>query len=171
MPDRTAHFLALLDAHRALLCKVCRVYARTEADREDLHQEILAQLWRALPRFRGEASETTWLYRVALNTAISYYRRSRTRRQYVPDDEATPETWQATCPGPDEALAERERLDRLYGAIGRLSDAEKALVVLYLEDRSYREMADVLGLSESNVGVRLHRIKKKLATLLREVPA
>ena len=169
MPDRDTQFLTLVTQHRALLCKVCRAYARTPADREDLHQEILVQVWRALPGFRGDAQPTTWLYRVALNTAISFQRKQRTRRSYMVDAEPLPDQWQATCPLPIDDLATREQLDRLYAAIDRLNAIEKAIILLALDDLPYRDIAAVTGLTENNVGVRVHRIKNKLATYLTEV--
>lgn len=169
MTDLDTHFLTLVPEYRALICKVCRLYARNDEDRKDLHQEILVQVWRALPGFRREAAAGTWLYRVALNTAISFYRKQRTRAKILAEDPAAPDTWHAACPTPSDDLVTRERLDRLYAAIARLSNVEKAVVMLYLDDCSYAEIAAVTGLSPSNVGVRLHRAKKKLATLLAEV--
>ena len=121
MTDLDTHFLNLVQEYRALICKVCRLYARNDEDQKDLHQEILVQVWRALPGFRREAAAGTWLYRVALNTAISFYRKQRTRAKILAEDPDAPDTWHAACPTPSDDLMTRERLDRLYAAIARLS--------------------------------------------------
>jgi RNA polymerase sigma-70 factor (ECF subfamily) len=169
MNDREALFLRLVRENETRLRKICRVYARDIEAREDLYQDILVQLWRSLPSFEGNAAASTWLYRVALNTALSAQRGAAGRRETPLDaaDEAHP-VWRDGRPPADEHLVATERLERLYAAIDRLSDIDKALVTLYLEERSYHEMADVLGLSESHVGVKLHRIKKALAAWLAE---
>lgn len=164
MPDdrSDAVFLGWLDRHGPIVLKVARAYTRTAADCQDLAQDILLQLWQSSPRFRGEAGEATWVYRVALNTALGWHRKERRRRarqQPLLDAEAPEGGWD---------LAQREAVERLYAAIRRLPPPDVALVLLYLDDLSYRQMADVLGTSESNVGVRLTRARKALAELLKE---
>lgn len=154
--------------NRPRILKVCRVYAWNAADRDDLYQEILFQIWRALSGLQQAAHANTWLYRIALNTSISFVRK-RTAR----GGPATPvdheqltihiESRQTDDPGQDEQLA------RLYEAIAQLNEMEKALVTLFLEDLSYEEMAEVLGTTAGNVGVMLHRAKKKLSTLMKKV--
>jgi len=158
-------FKAWLNAHAAAVWKVARAYTLTPEDCQDLAQEILFQVWRSLPQFRGEASNATWCYRVALNTALGWRRqerRRRTRQRPLVGLEALP------SPGPESGaeLHRRETVERLYSAIRRLPKDTAALVLLYLEDLSYREIADVLGISESNVGVKLSRAKKALAELM-----
>jgi len=144
------NFVELFAKHGGIVGKIARAYARTAADREELAQEIAAQVWRSYPRFDPAVAKfSTWLYRVALNVAISYGRRVRT----------TPETIEA----PELAAAEPDpRIAELYAAIHTLAPLERALVLLYLEDRSHVEIADVLGLTETNVAVKLHRIKQTL---------
>jgi RNA polymerase sigma-70 factor (ECF subfamily) len=168
MAQREDDFLQLVREHEGCLRKICRVYADTEAGRQDLYQDVLVALWRALPSFEGEAAPGTWLYRVALNTALSHDRRRTVREEATLDDDHPLRT--DAVPAPDATVAEQDRLDRLYAAIDRLDDVDKALVTMYLDEKSYAEMADVLGLTENHVGVKLHRIKNKLADWLEDVP-
>lgn len=164
---REALFKRWLEQHTGLVFKVARTFAPSDADRDDLVQEILLQLWRSLPRFEGKAKESTWIYRVALNTALAWHRNEKKRR--VAQDplfaiEELPER-------DDPTAREREELvARLYAAIRCLPKVDAALVLLYLDDLSYREMAEVLGISETNVGVKLNRARKALAELIKEVP-
>ena len=166
-PSHEALFKRWLEQHSGLVFKVARTFAASDADRDDLVQEILLQLWRSLPRFEGKAKESTWIYRVALNTALAWRRTEHKRRAAqipVPAIEELPE--------PDDPIArERDELvANLYAAIRRLPKVDAALVLLYLDDVSYREMAEVLGISETNVGVKLNRVRKTLAELMKEVP-
>jgi RNA polymerase sigma-70 factor, ECF subfamily len=153
-------FLALLNEHRGAIHRVSRTYAASVADREDLVQEIVYQLWRAFPSFRRESSGLTWVYRIALNTAITGLRRRGRQPVQVPiaDAAAVP-----SSPGSGRDA----RTEILYQAVRSLGDIDRALVMCYLEDLSYREIADVLGISESNVGARLSRTKAKLQDLVR----
>lgn len=165
-PDEAA-FLKLIHENRPKILKICRVYAWNRADHDDLYQEILFQIWRALPGLSKGACADTWLYRVALNTSISFVRKDAARSKHgiphEPDDLAR--RIEATQnPGEPEA----DRLARLYEAIADLNAVEKALVVLFLEDLSYEEIAEALGLSVNHVGVALHRARKKLAVLMKE---
>ena len=165
--SREVLFKRWLEQHSGLVFKVAYAFAPNDADRDDLVQEILLQLWRSLPRFEGKAKESTWIYRVALNTALAWRRGEHKR-----DAAQTPVFAIEELPEPDD-LERREREElvaRLYAAIRQLPKVDAALVLLYLDDLSYREMADVLGLSESNVGVKLNRARKELAELMKEVP-
>ncbi len=165
--SRETVFKHWLNQHSGLIFKVARTFAPGDADRDDLVQEILLQLWRSLPRFEGKARESTWIYRVALNTALAWHRGENKRRAAQSPVLAIEE-----LPEPDDPLArERDELVvNLYAAIRRLPKVDAALVLLYLDDLSYREMADVLGISETNVGVKLNRARKTLAELMKEVP-
>ncbi len=155
-------FLDLVRENAARLGKICRAYTRDADEQEDLRQEMLLQLWRSLPSFAGGSSAGTWLYRVALNTALAFTRRRSARRETALDDTDVA----SDNPRADEQLESEQRAEGLHEAIDRLGPIDKMLVAMLLDDRSYRDMADVLGMSESNVGVKLHRIKKTLATWL-----
>lgn len=151
-----AQFVALIDQHQAIIHKISHLYRDSREDREDLFQEIVLQLWRSVHSFRGEAKFSTWMYRVALTTAISSLRKKRPQLVYP-----------AELPDPKEPLAEKdEQQERLLEALKQLNDAEKALITLYLDDFSYAEMAAITGISENNVGVKLKRIKTKIQQLL-----
>lgn len=146
-----------------MLYKVCRVYCFSESDRQDLFQEMVIQLWRSYPRFRGESKFSTWLYRIALNTAISDLRKQRRRPSPVDMSEIPAPLQDLNYPGEEE-----EQLQQLYAAIDRLSEIEKALVMLYLEDRSYEEMEEILGINQNNLRVKMNRIREKLRKMTKE---
>ena len=160
-------FKSWLTEHGGAILKVARAYTLTAEDCQDLVQEILLQVWRSLPRFQGRASASTWFYRVALNTALDWHRKEH-RRQVR--QKSILEVEDLSVAGLDSAqhAFQREVIERLYAAIRQLPKTEAALVLLYLDDLSYRQMAEVLGISESNVGVKLNRAKKALGELLNE---
>lgn len=151
---REQAFVALVREHGALVHKVCYAYAHTEDDRRDLYQEVLLQCWRAFPRFQGRAEPSTWLYRIALNTAITFLRR-RTRASFSELGD------EALSSGPLE-IERFERWEVLERAMARLGSIDRAVLLLYLEDRSYEDIGDILGLSASNVSVKLARIRSRL---------
>jgi len=154
-------FLALLNEHRGAIQRVSRTYTASTGDREELVQEIVYQLWRAFPSFRRESGALTWVYRIALNTAISGLRRRARQPVHVPLEAAV------GLPLPPLAVGADARAERLYRAIRTLGQVERALIMCYLDDLTYRQMAEVLGMSESNVGARLSRTKSKLQGLVR----
>jgi RNA polymerase sigma-70 factor, ECF subfamily len=162
-------FKSWLIEHGGAVLKVARAYTRTTEDRQDLVQEILLQVWQSLPRFQGRASASTWFYRVALNTALGWHRTEHRRRIR---QRPILEIADLSAAGLDSAqqAVEREVVERLYAAIRQLPKTEAALVLLYLDDFSYRHMAEVLGISETNVGVKLNRAKKALSELMNEEP-
>ena len=152
-------FLSLLESHQRLLHKVCWAYTRTSHDRDDLFQEIIGRLWAAFGKYDRERKFSTWMYRVALNVAIDLQRRKQrqgkvTRRL---DDS------QAAIPSvAHQDTTKQEQLEELRELLERQSDADRAILLLYLEGNSYREIGEVIGVSESNVGTRLNRLKKSL---------
>ncbi|GAA0888192.1 RNA polymerase sigma factor [Rhodanobacter soli] len=152
-------FESLLHEHRRIVFKVAGLYSRSAADRDDLVQEISAQLWRSFGGYdEARAKFSTWLYRIALNVAISQARRWPEADRFEPLD-----THHLETVGGGEPIAEPdERLTALYAFIGQLDPLNRALILLYLEDRSYTEMAEILGLSETNVATKLGRIRQKL---------
>lgn len=154
-----------LGEHSSSVMKVARAYTLTNEECQDLAQEILLQAWRSLPKFEGKASAATWFYRVALHTAMNWHRKDKSRRsrqQPFVEVQAlvTPEVDSA------EQTQQRDTVEQLYKAIHQLPKSDAALVLLYLDELSYREMAEVLGISESNVGVKLNRAKKSLSALM-----
>lgn len=162
-PDQQ-RFEALLREHHGIVFKVAGVYARNTHDRDDLAQDIAAQLWRSFGTFdERRAKFTTWMYRVALNVAISYGRAAKRGIERVEAlDEAHSGTLATAGDGQLAALEKDERLASLHAFIAQLDPLNRALVLLYLEDRSYMEIADVLGISETNVATKLNRLKQKL---------
>ncbi len=160
-------FESWLIENEGAILKVARAYTLTTEDCQDLAQEILLQVWRSLPQFQGKASASTWIYRVALNTALGWHRnehRRRVRQRPIVAIEDLP----AAGLESSQEIVQREVVERLYAAIRRLPKTDAALVLLYLEDLSYRQMAEVLGISEGNVGVKLNRAKKALGELMKE---
>jgi len=167
--DHKALFLDWLAEHGSAVVNVARAYTRTSDETQDLAQEILLQAWRSLPNFEQQSSPATWFYRVALNTAMNWHRKDkprRSRQQPLIEIEAvaTNET------DSTEQVQQRETVERLYKAIHQLPRTDAALVLLYLDELSYREMSDVLGITESHVGVKLNRAKKALAALMNGRP-
>lgn len=148
-------FTRTISQYQGILHKVCRIYRDTPEDREDLFQEMVFQLWKAYPSYRKEAKVTTWMYKIVLSTAVAKYRKKRLATTSISSTEiAVAES------------ADHPERERLYRAISTLSEAEKAVVTLYLDDYSYEEIAEMLGVTTNYVGVRLHRIKEKLIHLL-----
>lgn len=158
-----------LGEHSAAVMKVARAYTLTSDDCQDLAQEILLQAWRSLPSFAGKASPSTWFYRVALHTAMNWQRKEkprRTRQQPLLDVQVLA----VDAANSAEQAQQRDMVEQLYKAIHQLPKADAALVLLYLDELSYREMAEVLGISENNVGVKLNRAKKALTALMNGQP-
>lgn len=144
-----------LGQYKALIFKVVRAYASTAVDQEDLFQEITLQLWRSIPSFRHESSSTTWIYRIALNTGIKWVRKER-KHSHAETLESVEHILQ------ENKLPVDERLAWLYEEIHQLNEIDRSLALLLLDDFSYKEMAAILGITESNVGVKINRIKKHL---------
>ena len=156
IPMDTPSFLAALEAHKKILYKIAYLYARSEADRQDLAQEIVIQLWRSVSGFDGRSQLSTWIYRVALNVGLSHAReRERRTRRTVAFDDA-PAAAILSAP-PDEG-----QVGVLAELVGRLDELDRALVLLFLEGHAHDAIAEILGLSVSNVGTKLHRITQKL---------
>lgn len=160
-------FLRLVDENRQRVLRICRVYAWNPQDQEDLYQEVLFQIWRALPNLKEKSHANTWLYRVALNTAITFVRKqSAAGRRHTPlEHDRIRELAESR---PPSSAPHNPQLDLLYEAIAQLDKMEKAIITLFLEDLSYEEIGEVLGLNASHVGVMLHRAKKKLSLLMKE---
>ncbi|WP_040250977.1 RNA polymerase sigma factor [Psychroserpens mesophilus] len=154
-------FVELLEKHQNIVHKVCRLYTNNQDAHNDLFQEITIQLWKAYPKFRGDAKFSTWMYRVGLNTAITLYRKSKRR---IRTEEFENVQFKIKSEPYDDT--EEQQLKLLYKAVHQLNDIEKALVFLYLEDKNYNEISETLGISEVNARVKMNRVKKKLRTIL-----
>jgi RNA polymerase sigma-70 factor (ECF subfamily) len=161
--DPQREFLDLVEAHQGILHKVSALYAEQLDEREDLRQEILMQLWRSFSSFRGDSRFSTWMYRVALNTALLARRKRRTRPVAVPLAESSPPQVGA-APGSDPDV------ERLQRCVRRLRELDRAVILLYLEQHTHEEIAEVTGLGRKTVGVRIVRIKKQLKQWLTASP-
>lgn len=148
-------FIHLINQHQRIIYKVCNLYMQSHADRDDLFQEITLQAWKAYTNFRGDSKFSTWLYRVALNTAITFYRKEKKQSIFISTD-AMPDTTNT------EYDPIEEQTKAMYKAIGDLSKVDKAIVMLYLEDYSYIEIGEMVGITPNNVAVKMNRIKVKL---------
>jgi RNA polymerase sigma factor (sigma-70 family) len=149
-------FQTRIDEHKKILYKVCNSYCRNRDDRDDLAQEIIVQLWRSFGRFDERYRFSTWMYRIALNVAISFCRRESTRTRHVVANE------EHLLDAPDDAENQPEEVRLLYRLIEALDPLNKALVLLYLDGNSYQEMASVLGISETNVATKISRLKETM---------
>jgi RNA polymerase sigma factor (sigma-70 family) len=149
-------FQSLVDEHKKILYKVCSSYCRNRDDREDLAQEIMIQLWRSFGSFDERARFSTWMYRIALNVAISFFRRESTRTRYVLSNETL------LLNAIDETASRPAEIQVLYDFIDKLDPLNKALVLLYLDGYNYQEIAAVVGITETNVATKINRLKQKL---------
>ena len=154
-------FVNELESNQNIVHKVCSLYTNDRDSHKDLFQEITIQLWKAYPKFRGDSKFSTWMYRVALNTAITMYRKSK-KRISTQDYESV--IFKIKADEYDET--EEQQLNLMYKAVKQLGDIDKALVFLYLEDKNYTEISQTLGITEVNARVKMNRIKNKLRTIL-----
>jgi RNA polymerase sigma-70 factor (ECF subfamily) len=153
-------FIELINKHQGILQKICNIYFYRNPFKEDYYQEILIRLWKSYPSFKNQSSFSTWLYRVALNTAIDIIRKLNIRPIH-----SELSKFEYNIPDPEHNI-ESYKKDKLYLAINHLSDMEKAIIILYLDDYSYKEIAEIIGISESNTGVKINRIKNQLIKIL-----
>ncbi|WP_228098738.1 RNA polymerase sigma factor [Pedobacter sp. MC2016-24] len=155
-------FVDMINIHRGIIYKVCNLYAHHPEDKKDLFQEIVLQLWKSFPSFRAESKPSTWMYRVALNTAITVFRKERKmpeRKDLSADEFQIPDV--------SDFAAADEQMSQLKRAIRLLSEIERAVILLYLEDKNYEEISEIIGISKVNVGVRINRIKIKLEKIIK----
>jgi RNA polymerase sigma-70 factor, ECF subfamily len=155
-------FLQLIDQHRGILIKICSLYARLPEEREDLFQEIIIQLWKAWPSFKGLSKFSTWMYRIALNTSISGLRKKKAELVYM-DHLQMPDRIH------EDDATRREQLSSLYKAIRELPEIDRAVVMLYLEDHSYEDMEEILGISQGTLRVKMARVKEKLKRTIQTI--
>jgi len=153
-------FIELINNHKGILHKICNVYFFQNPFKEDYYQEMLIRLWKSYPSFKNQSAFSTWLYRVALNTAIDIIRKQNLQPisiELSKNEYNIPE---------NEHYNESDKKDLLYLAINHLSDAEKAVIILYLEDYNYKEIAEIIGVSENHIGVKINRIKNQIIKIL-----
>jgi RNA polymerase sigma factor (sigma-70 family) len=154
--------IEILNNHQGLIYKVCNLYCSDREDRKDLFQEIVLQVWKSLGSFRHESSLSTWMYRIALNTAITHLKKEKKtlNQQLSLNGIEIPEL--------NDSDEKEEQLNALFIAIEHLDKIDKSIILLYLEEKSYEEISEITGLSKSNVGVKLNRIKTKLSNTLKK---
>ena len=150
-------FIGLIKENEGIILKICNVYCRELEGRADLYQDILVQLWKSFPNYNGSSKITTWMYRIAFNTAVSRFRKEKRQptQEQISDRFVT------------DSSNEHENIDLLYVAIDSLSKIEKAIIMLYMDGVKYKEIGEIMGLSESNIGFKISQIKRKLRAKLK----
>lgn len=154
-------FISAIQNNSGLIYKICRIYCDTKEDQDDLFQDIVLQLWRSYPSYKGLSKFSTWMYQIALNTAITRLKRKSKQGTAT---ELNSEALNIPAYNGTENNERRQMLDM---AIQKLSDVEKAIVILYIDEYSYKEMAEIIGISESNIGFKLNHIKSKLKGIIK----
>ena len=161
MPEQKIYedFISILERNIGIILKIARVYTNTLQDREDLIHDITLQMWKAFPGFEGRSKVSTWIYRIALNTALNYRRNSRKNHDFIdiPVDLLANKT--------DADSASDAQIELLYESIAELDEFNKAIILLYLDGKSHEEIAEISGISKTNVGTRISRIKEQLRNL------
>jgi RNA polymerase sigma-70 factor (ECF subfamily) len=155
-------FVRVIQENEALIYKVSKVYTNSREDEQDLYQEIVYQLWKSFGSFRRESKLSTWMYRIALNTAISNLNKEKRKGTFLPISDRVLNRTETDDP------VREERFELLYAHIRELSTVEKGIILLYLEGKSYEEMAAITGFTTTNIGTRLGRIKQKLITQIKK---
>ena len=164
LESKKKEFIEIIRANEGLIHKVTKVYSNSKEDAQDLYQEIVYQLWKSFSSFRNESKISTWMYRIALNTSIAHLNREKRKRNHVPIDELLLNKTDTT----DTLMDERSEV--VFALIKKLNDIEKGVILLYLEGKTYAEIASITGFTSSNVGTRLGRIKQKIISqLLKQV--
>jgi RNA polymerase sigma factor (sigma-70 family) len=162
MKETEDTFLALINQHRAIIHKISKMYMDDVEEQRDLFQEIVMQLWKAYPTFKGKSKFSTWMYRVSLNTALVYFKKDKRKVDKTPLDE------NIDVIDTNESELKEEKLAYLYKAVQELNVVEKALIFLFLENQSHKEIAENLGISEVNARVKLNRTKEKLQLIIKK---
>jgi RNA polymerase sigma-70 factor (ECF subfamily) len=162
-PSLKEEFISQIEKHQGIIYKVSRMYCDKDQCQQDLFQDILVQLWQSYPSFNKKSKFSTWMYRVALNTAIAQFRRDKKNTE-----DLVPE-FPINIPEEESYKEKENRKEIVHWAINKLSKAEKAIIILYMDDYSYEEISEIAGMTISNVGVKIGRIKNKLQKILKEL--
>lgn len=161
--NKKKDFISLIEQHQGIIYKVSKMYCDKEECRQDLFQDILVQLWQSYPSFNNNSKFSTWMYKVALNTALAQFKKEKKK----------PEESVSNIPTniiEEDSYKEKEnQRELIQKAISKLNKAEKAIIILYMDDYSYEEIAEITGITTSNVGVKINRIKTKLQKILKEL--
>jgi len=144
----------------AIIIKICRAYTNSQEDFEDYYQEVCLQIWRSKDNFKEQSAWSTWVYRISLNVCLTLLKKKKNGHQYFASDALPNEVTE------DSKAFENETLNELYNAIRHLSEVDRAIILLYLEEKTYNEIAEITGSNTNNIGVRINRIKERLKTLL-----
>jgi RNA polymerase sigma-70 factor (ECF subfamily) len=145
-----------------IIIKICRAYTNTQEDFEDYYQEVCLQIWRSKDNFREESEWSTWIYRISLNVCLTLLKKKKNNSKHFVSDSLPPEAIVFNHAFSDESI------NQLYTAIRKLSEIDRGVILLYLEEKSYQEIADIIGTNPNNIGVRIKRIKERLEKLLKE---
>ena len=146
--------------HVAIVIKICRTYTNSQEDFEDYYQEVCLQIWRSKDNFHKQCEWSTWVYRISLNVCLTLLKKKKKNHQYFASDSLPEEATEESHVFADESL------NQLYDAIRQLSEIDRGVILLYLEEKSYQEIADITGTNANNIGVRIKRIKERLKKIL-----
>jgi len=158
-PQLYERFISLLESNIGIILKISKAYTNTAQDREDLMNDMAYEMWKAFPNFKGKSKVSTWVYRVALNTAINFYRKARKNREFI---QSAIEIYHAERSNESE---EDPQIEILYECISELDEFSKAIVLLYMDGYKHEEIAEITGISRTNVGTRISRIKEELRSM------
>ncbi|MBN1119288.1 MAG: RNA polymerase sigma factor [Bacteroidales bacterium] len=153
-------YLFSIKPYSSIIIKICRAYTDTQEDFEDYYQEVCLQIWRTRNNFRGQSEWSTWVYRLALNVCLTMLKKKKRNQQYL-----TYESWSVELVENSQVFPDEE-LNQLYDAIKRLSEVDRGVILLYLEEKPYREIAEITGTNANNIGVRIKRIKERIKRIL-----
>lgn len=146
--------------HAAIIIKICRAYTNSQEDFEDYYQEVCLQIWKSRNNFREQSKWSTWVYRLSLNVCLTLLKKNKSKDQHFASDALPQEAIE------DSQTFSDESLNQLYDAIRQLSEVDRAVILLYLEEKTYQQIAEIIGTNPNNIGVRIKRIKERLKKLL-----
>lgn len=160
--DKDARFKEAVDSSRDRIYRLCRSYIQDPDERMDVHQEVLIHLWESIERFEGKSHISTWIYRITVNTCLAHLRSEKRRKRIIEENSPVEEVETGDESEREAAEQSEADLERLYGLIHQLPPFDRAIISLYLEDLELKEIAEILGISEVNARVKLHRIRQNL---------